>query len=169
MVVHSYSDLLKVELAAVGLSYDGPIVAVGEHNSPERVSIRRDLEQLGALQSSGDTSDPVWSLTFAGHEALNGAMDVQSGVMLSAAKALHIEPYALAAQAFITCGVDLFQRMHLAMGIDTPLTEEQRALGGCHGDIVAAVRLYLRWIADELYSAECRILKIQCFKKCIQV
>ena len=55
--------------------------------------------------------------------------------------------------------------MHLETGVNTPLTQEQRALGGCHGDIVAAVLLYLRWIANKLSSAELRLLKQQCFRK----
>ena len=51
--------------------------------------------------------------------------------------------YARVAEAFINCNIDLFERMNLAKGICTPLTGKQNALGGYHGDIVAAVLLYL--------------------------
>ena len=51
-----YADLLKIELAAVGLSYEGIIAAIGPRSAPVRVAIRDDFVDLGVLKRIGTRS-----------------------------------------------------------------------------------------------------------------
>ena len=92
-----YEDLLKIETAAFGLSYEGTIAAIGPRSASVREDIMRDLVNLGVLHVP---NDDVCCLASAGHEALDGAIHVRANVLLVAARSLGIEPYERCSEWF---------------------------------------------------------------------